>query len=100
MHHAGALLYLFECLSEFKFQISNLNSFGLSLGFWFLIPISYLKLTQPNLFEFKQNLNSTTLCTQAIKINAPAWMQQQSLTYDKILITWVTKTGLNAILTQ
>ena len=45
---------------------------GLSLGFWFLIPISYFKLTQPNLFEFKQNLNSTTLSTQANKINATA----------------------------
>ena len=51
-----------------------------SLG-WFLvlvflsIPpflILILFLTQTNLFEFKQNLNSTTLCTQAYKINAPA----------------------------
>ena len=33
---------------------------GLSLEFWFLIPISCFNLTQPNLFEFKQNLNSTT----------------------------------------
>ena len=94
------LVHCFICLSARVNSNSNLNSFGLSLGFWFLIPISYLKLTQPNLFEFKQNLNSTTLCTQANKINAPAWMQQQSLTYDKILITWGTKTGLNAILTQ
>ena len=34
-----------------------------------------LKQTNSNktkLFEFKQNLNSTTLCTQAIQINAPA----------------------------
>ena len=36
----------------------------------FLILILFL--TQSNLFEFKQNLNSTTLCTQANKINAPA----------------------------
>ena len=48
---------------------------GLLLGwvwFWvcfsFLIPISKTN----NMFEFKQSLNSTTLCTQANKINAPA----------------------------
>ena len=50
----------------------GLGFLGLSLGFWFLILISYFKLTQPNRFEFKQNLNSTTLCTQANKKNAPA----------------------------
>jgi len=47
------------------------RQFGLSLaglGFSFLILI----LTQTNLFEFKQNLNSTTQSTQANKINAPA----------------------------
>ena len=47
------------------------GQFGLSLaglGFSFLILI----LTQTNLFEFKQNLNSTTQSTQANKINAPA----------------------------
>ena len=60
---------------------------GLSLGFWFLIPISYFKLTQPNLFEFKQNLNSTTLCTQANKNKCSSMMQQQNFTLDKILIT-------------
>ena len=68
------------------FGLAGFLSFSLIfLSFSFL-----LKQTNSNktkLFEFKQNLNSTTLCTQAIKINAPARMQQQSLTYDKILIT-------------
>ena len=50
-------------------------SWSLGLG-WVkgLGPLSFLILilTQTNLFEFKQNLNSTTQCTQANKINAPA----------------------------
>ena len=41
------------------------------VGFVFL-PISILFPSKTKLFEFKQNLNSITLCTQAIKINAPA----------------------------
>ena len=51
----------------------------------FLILILFL--TQTNLFEFKQNLNSTTLCTQANKNKCSSMMQQQNLTLDKILIT-------------
>ena len=53
------------------------TGFGLGFLFWFFLSIPpflilILFLTQTNLFEFKQNLNSTTLCTQANKINAPA----------------------------
>ena len=53
------------------------TGFGLGFLFWFFLSIPpflilILFLTQTNLFEFKQNLNSTTLCTQAYKINAPA----------------------------
>ena len=42
-----------------------------AVGLVFL-PISILFPSKTNLFEFKQSLNSTTLCTQANKINAPA----------------------------
>ena len=36
------------------------------------LPISILFPSKTNLFEFKQSLNSTTLCTHENKINAPA----------------------------
>ena len=42
-----------------------------AVGLVFL-PISILFPSKTNLFEFKQSLNSTTLCTQANKIKTPA----------------------------
>ena len=41
------------------------------VGFVFL-PISILFPSKTKLFEFKQSLNSTALCTQANKIKTPA----------------------------
>ena len=66
---------------------------GLGWGFplLFLFPLSFFTLAQTNLFEFKQNLNSTTICTQANKNKCSSMMQQQNLTLDKILITCETK---------
>ena len=45
---------------------------GLGFLFWFFFLFLHLFLSKTNLLKFKQSFNSTTLCTQANKVNAPA----------------------------